>query len=50
MTKQPVFPLADTPDVDLAQADGETFATEGRIHLDSTSWAAIASAIIACTS
>ena len=38
MTKQPVFPLADTPDVDLEQAGGtnvvggETFATAERIH------------------
>ena len=35
MTKQPLFPLADTPDVDLEQAGGtnvavdETFATAG---------------------
>jgi hypothetical protein len=38
MTKQPVFPLVDTPDVDLEQAGGtnmaggETFATAERIH------------------
>jgi hypothetical protein len=43
MTKQPVFPLADTPDVDLEQAGGtnvaggETFATAERIQFDSTS-------------
>jgi hypothetical protein len=38
MTKQPVFPLADTPDADLEQAGGtnvaggETFATAERIQ------------------
>jgi hypothetical protein len=43
VTKQPLFPLADTPDVDLEQAVGtnvavnETFATAERIQLDSTS-------------
>jgi hypothetical protein len=51
MTKQPVFPLAETPDVDLDQAGGtnvaggETFATAERIQRDSTSRAAIASAV-----
>lgn len=51
MTKQPVFPLADTPDIDLEQAGGtnvaggETFATAGRIQFDSTSRAAITSAV-----
>jgi hypothetical protein len=51
MTKQPVFPLADTPDVDLEQAGGtnvvggETFATAERIQFDSTSRAAITSAV-----
>ena len=49
MTRQPLFPLADTPDVDLGQAGGtnvaggETFATAERIQLDSTSRAAITS-------
>jgi hypothetical protein len=43
MTEQTLFPLADTPDVDLRQAGGtnvavdETFATAQRIQLDSTS-------------
>jgi hypothetical protein len=51
MTKQPVFPLADTPDVDLEQAGGtnvaggETFATAERIQFDSTSRAAVTSAV-----
>jgi hypothetical protein len=50
MTKQPVFPLADTPDVDLEQArrtsvaGGETFATAERIQFDSELRAAITSA------
>jgi hypothetical protein len=41
MTKQPLFPLADTSDVDLEQAGGknvavdETFATAERIQLAS---------------
>jgi len=45
-----LFPPADTPDVDLEPAGGtnvtggETFATAGRIQLDSTSRAAITSA------
>jgi hypothetical protein len=56
MTKQPLFPLADTPDVDLEQAVGttvavgETFATAERIQLDSTSRAAITSAVDIVTS
>jgi hypothetical protein len=56
MTKQPLFPLADTPDVDLEQAGGtnvavdETFATAERIQLDSTSRAAITSAVDIVTS
>jgi hypothetical protein len=43
MTEQILFPLADTPDVDLEQAGGtnvavdETFATAQRIQVDSTS-------------
>lgn len=51
MTRQPVFPLADRPDVDREQgggtnvADGETFATAERIQRDSTSRAAIMSAV-----
>ena len=51
MTRQPLFPLADTPDVDLEQAGGtnvavgETFAAAERIQLDSTSLAAITSAV-----
>jgi len=56
MTKQPLFPLADTPDVDLEQAGGtnvavdETFATAERIQLDGTSRAAITSAVDIVTS
>jgi hypothetical protein len=56
MTKQPLFPLVDTPDVDLEQAGGtnvavdETFAAAERIQLDSTSRAAITSAVDIVTS
>ena len=56
MTKQPLFPLADTPDVDLEQtgdanvAVDETFTAAEGIQLDSTSRAAIMSAVNVVTS
>jgi thymidylate synthase len=56
MIKQPLFPLVDTPDVDLEQAGGtnvavdKTFAAAERIQLDSTSRAAITSAVDIVTS
>ena len=56
MTKQPLFPLADTPDVDLEQtgdanvAVDETFTAAGGIQLDSISRAAIMSAVNVVTS
>ena len=56
MTPEPLFPLADTPDVDLQQAGGtnvavdETFTAAERIQLDSTSRAAITSAVDIVTS
>jgi alkylated DNA repair dioxygenase AlkB len=44
MFEQPLFPLGDTPDVDLDRTGGlsvavdETFGTAKRIQLDDTSW------------